>query len=94
MQGVDSRGVTRCKFWSCRVSFDPVDCVVGFINRLRYHSYVKCLGDADGDGSQCKKQRYLAHASCPVAWLAEWKEQREEGTFAGIVAPVEEDDDE
>lgn len=62
--------------------------------RRRFNNYLTCLNENDGDVSACKKASYLAKASCPISWLAEWREQREEGRFAGVQAPVEDEDEE
>ena len=61
--------------------------------RKRYNVFLRCLGQNDGDKTACVKEDYLSKASCPVAWLDTWREQREEGTFPGFDAPLEELDD-
>jgi len=68
--------------------------VVHLLFRRRYNQFLVCLNENDGDKSACKKIDYLTRATCPVAWLAEWKEQREEGTFPGVASPHLPDDDE
>ena len=49
------------------------------------------------DKSDDVASKYLANALCPTLWLDKWKEQREEGTFPGVQAPIvagDDDDDE
>ena len=63
----------------------------------RYNQYLQCLKDNDGNDSACSQAKYLANALCPTLWLDKWKEQREEGTFPGVQAPIvggDDDDDE
>ncbi len=60
-------------------------------HRRRYNTYLSCLKTNDGDGSACKKNKFLAEASCPVAWLDNWKELRADGRFPGVDAPIEEE---
>ena len=59
----------------------------------RYNQSLQCLKDNDGNDAACSQAKYLANALCPTLWLNKWKEQREEGTFPGVQAPIVDDGD-
>lgn len=58
-----------------------------------YNKFLQCLKDNGGDKGPCAKKEWVANAVCPVLWLDKWKEQRQEGNFPGVDAPVLEEDD-
>jgi len=58
-----------------------------------YNKFLQCLKDNEGNKGPCEKSEWVANALCPVLWLDKWKEQRADGTFPGVQAPVADDDE-
>merc|ERR1712224_605124 len=54
----------------------------------RYNNFLTCL-NSKGSVEKCPDERFLAYFTCPKTWIDEWREQREEGGFPGVQAPLE-----
>jgi len=51
----------------------------------RYNEWLVCLQQNGDDGEEkCQVYRQYSTSICPFAWVENWDEAREEGTFMGI----------
>jgi len=51
----------------------------------RYNEWIVCMKQSGEDADEkCQVYRQYATSICPGAWVENWDEAREEGTFMGI----------
>ena len=51
----------------------------------RYNEWLVCLKQSGDDSDEkCQVYRQFATSICPNAWVENWDEAREEGTFMGV----------
>ncbi|XP_054851302.1 cytochrome c oxidase subunit 6B1 [Eublepharis macularius] len=54
-------------------------------NYLDYHRCTKALAAKGKDTKLCDWYRKVYKSLCPISWVKNWDEQREEGTFPGKI---------
>eukprot|EP00533_Pseudo-nitzschia_delicatissima_P001817 CAMPEP_0116097844 /NCGR_PEP_ID=MMETSP0327-20121206/10917_1 /TAXON_ID=44447 /ORGANISM="Pseudo-nitzschia delicatissima, Strain B596" /LENGTH=110 /DNA_ID=CAMNT_0003589613 /DNA_START=85 /DNA_END=417 /DNA_ORIENTATION=+ len=50
----------------------------------RYNEWLVCMKQTGDDTDKCQVYRQYSTSICPFAWVENWDEAREEGTFMGV----------
>ncbi|XP_044278193.1 cytochrome c oxidase subunit 6B1 isoform X2 [Varanus komodoensis] len=54
-------------------------------NYLDFHRCEKAMAAKGGDPYVCQWYKRVYQSLCPISWVTNWDEQREEGTFPGKI---------